>query len=575
MNSSSLIKIICLVFIMTLAASACGQAPGEIVDSVNVEGNYNIAGTNPDGSEYGCMLDITKNGDVYDWYWFACGDYEGTGIQQGEMISVAWGSSDCAIYSYEILADGSLEAIWTPMEYTNLGTERAIPQQADGTTLEGMYAVTGKNPDGSKYEGTLEVIVNGDVYDWRWDVGGEFQGTGIRRENTVSVAYGGAGCSVMSYLVHEDKTLDSLWAYVGATDLGTETVTPLNADATETAGQNNEPQVGEVGQNASDAPARPSAGCGNEPPSFPGATATMNIEVNGLKRVYLLHLPTNYDRNKPTSLVLAFHGYTDSAGGMEGTGLSYHADEYNYIVVYPHATHFLGDSGYITSWNDLTCNASPGPEGPICSEDATKYPFPADCGDNVSKECNWCTCNDDLGYVEQVLDELEQNLCIDLNRVYATGMSNGGMFVNRLGCDMADRFAAIAPVSGTLARGFNCAPDSSNQTSIMYIHGRDDDYVDVTGKESTDGYFYTPVEDVMALWASPESQNCSEEVTPYPTIADNIRGMQCTQHKDCETGAEIVSCWWDAGHAWPGGNTPFGNDMIWDFFLKNPKNIQP
>jgi polyhydroxybutyrate depolymerase len=343
--------------------------------------------------------------------------------------------------------------------------------------------------------------------------------------------------------------------------------------------QTNKAQVGAVGQNVSDAPVRPSVGCGIEPTSFPGATTSIPITVNGLDRVYLLHLPSNYDPNKPTSLVLSFHGYTDSAGGMEtGTGMSYHADEYSYIVVYPHATHFLGNSGLVTSWNDLTCNASPGPAGPICNMEKAapaNYPFPGDCGPGVSQECNWCTCNDDLGYVEQVLDELEANLCIDLNRVYATGMSNGGMFVHRLGCDMADRFAAIAPVAGTLARGFNCAPDSSDQISIMNIHGRDDDYVDVTGKESTDGYYYTAIDDVMAFWASPSSQNCDEEVIPYPAIADGVRGMECTQHSDCTTGAEVVSCWWDAGHAWPGGITMWGNDMIWDFFLRNAKRINP
>ena len=340
--------------------------------------------------------------------------------------------------------------------------------------------------------------------------------------------------------------------------------------------QINKVQVGAVGQNVSDAAVRPSAGCGSEPTAFPGATTSIPITVNGLDRVYLLHLPPNYDTNKPTSLVLSFHGYTDSAGGMEsGTGMSYHADKYGYIVVYPHATHFLGNSGYITSWNDLTCNASPGPEGPICSEKAASYAFPTDCGSTVSTECNWCTCNDDLGYVEQVLNELEGSLCIDLNRIYATGMSNGGMFVQRLGCDMADRFAAIAPVAGTLARGFNCAPDSSDQISIMNIHGREDDYVDVTGAESTDGYFYTAIDDVMALWAGPSSQNCADEVTPYTTIADGVRGMKCTQHTSCATGAEVVSCWWDAGHAWPGGITSWGDDMIWDFFLRNPKTIQP
>jgi len=332
-----------------------------------------------------------------------------------------------------------------------------------------------------------------------------------------------------------------------------------------------------VGQMLSTAPSRPSAGCGQQPKNLIGATSTVKINVNGKERVYLLHIPANYDPNKPTSLVLSIHGYTDSAGGMEsGTGMSYHADEYNYIVVYPQSTNFRSQGKLITSWNDLTCNASPGPAGPICSADHTQYALPSDCGPEVLKDtCNWCSCNDDLGYINKVLDEVESDLCVDLNREYATGMSNGGMFTNRLGCDLADRFAAIAPVSGTLAKGFNCAPASTEQISILYIHGRQDDYVDVTGKESTDGYFYTPATDVMALWASPPSQNCSNEVTPYPTIADGISGFSCTQNDNCTNGSEVVSCWWDAGHAWPGGASPWGDDLIWDFFLRHAKNIQP
>lgn len=345
---------------------------------------------------------------------------------------------------------------------------------------------------------------------------------------------------------------------------GRQTVTPSTATP--------KPKLGEVGQFTSNVPARSSAGCGKQPTHFAGATSSVSINVNGMDRIYLLHIPTDYDSNKPTSLVLSIHGYTDSAGGMEsGTGMSYHADKYNYIVIYPNATNFKSEGRLITSWNDLTCNASPGPAGPICSETADKYPFPTTCSESVSKDCNWCTCNDDIGYINQMLDETEANLCVDLNRVYATGMSNGGMFTHRLGCDLANRFAAIAPVAGTLARGFNCAPDSADQISIMNIHGRQDDYVDVTGKESSDGYFYTAIDDVMSLWASSESQSCDSEVTVYPTIADGVNGMTCTQHADCKTGAEVVSCWWDASHDWP----TYGADMIWDFFLKNPKNVKP
>jgi polyhydroxybutyrate depolymerase len=315
---------------------------------------------------------------------------------------------------------------------------------------------------------------------------------------------------------------------------------------------------------------RPSDGCGTIPTDTNNPNDGIDMQVGELNRQYYLYLPPGYDPETPTSLVLSFHGYNGNAISQQyGIGMNAQADKYGFIIAYPEATSFSTSSENISSWNDLTCNASPGPEGPICAADAYKYAFPPECGEPT--DCNWCTCHDDLAFIEQILDELEQNFCIDRNRIYATGMSNGGMFVHRLGCDMADRFAAIVPVSGTLAKGFNCVPDNATQISIMNIHGTQDDYVDVTGAVSSDGYLYTAVSDVMEAWSAPESQGCDPDITPYPTVADGMRGMTCTQNTNCETGAEVVSCWWDAGHDWPTGNNQFGNEMIWDFFRKNAK----
>jgi polyhydroxybutyrate depolymerase len=355
---------------------------------------------------------------------------------------------------------------------------------------------------------------------------------------------------------------------VGSADLGTEEITPSDGVPVVEELPPSEPI--DLGEYTDDIEPRPSAGCGIVPHAEPGQTEATDTQVGDLDRKYYLHLPSGYDPDTPTSLVLSLHGYTDSAVGMEyGTGMNVQADKYGFIIVYPDATSFSSGSGPISSWNDLSCNASPGPEVPICSENAWTYEFPPECGKRT--DCNWCTCHDDLAFIKQMLDELEGNLCIDRNRIYATGMSNGGMFVHRLGCDMANRFAAIAPVSGTLARGFNCAPDTSTQISIMNIHGLQDDYVDVTGKESSDGYLYTAVTDVMAAWSAPQSQGCDLDVTPYQTVADGLRGMACTQNANCLTGAEVVSCWWNAGHDWPAGDVQFGNEMIWEFFRKNPK----
>ena len=252
------------------------------------------------------------------------------------------------------------------------------------------------------------------------------------------------------------------------------------------------------------------------------------------------------------------------------TWMSRHADKHGYVAVYPQATSFKDPiEGTVTSWNDLSCNASPGPEGPTCKS-PMRIPSPPECGE--PSECNWCTCHDDLAFVEQLLDELEDTLCIDLDRVYAMGMGNGAMFAHRLGCDMPDRFAAIAPVAGTPAKGFNCAPGGSASISIMNLHGDQDGTYPADGSKSTSGWFYVPVDDVIDAWASTDSQGCDDAETPYPTSKDGTQELACAQRANCRTGAEVVSCFWAGDHPSVYGiHIPFGNDVIWDFFAENSK----
>ena len=160
-----------------------------------------------------------------------------------------------------------------------------------------------------------------------------------------------------------------------------------------------------------------SPGCGLAPPSTPGRSADLPLAYDGLARGYRLHLPDGYDASAPTPLVVSIHGYYSNGRTNESfTGLSTSADANGFIVVYPESTSFSAPGwGTINSWNDEACNASPGPEGPTCSPTADVYPCPPECG--TCGDCNWCSCHDDLGFVNAVIDDLEATLCIDLDRV--------------------------------------------------------------------------------------------------------------------------------------------------------------
>lgn len=92
--------------------------------------------------------------------------------------------------------------------------------------ISGKYAIVGTNEDGSPYRGGLEVIKHGDVYQFRWDAGRQYDGVGVPNGPVVAVAFtggsNGKGCGVVTYQVLADGTLDGNWGYWGVNEMGTE-----------------------------------------------------------------------------------------------------------------------------------------------------------------------------------------------------------------------------------------------------------------------------------------------------------------------------------------------------------------
>src|SRR5258705_5179507 len=102
----------------------------------------------------------------------------------------------------------------------------ATPAATPTVDLAGQYTVAGTNENGSPYKGELEVISHGDVYQFRWKAGPQYDGIGIPNGGVVAVAFtqgaNGKGCGVVSYQILADGTLDGAWGYWGVNERGTE-----------------------------------------------------------------------------------------------------------------------------------------------------------------------------------------------------------------------------------------------------------------------------------------------------------------------------------------------------------------
>ena len=171
-------------------------------------------------------------------------------------------------------------------------------------------------------------------------------------------------------------------------------------------------------------------------------------------RSYILHVPPKYDGKTRLPLVIDMHGKGGTGQGQMGSGWLAKADAVGIVMMYP--------DGLYNSWNG----------------------GPAGCPTLV------CCCQpaqdqniDDAGFLRAAVAKTAQDGCIDLKRVYATGLSNGGIMSHWLACDAADMFAAIAPASGP--NMIDCKP--SRPVTVVNYRGRQDTLVLYNGGASMAG----------------------------------------------------------------------------------------
>ena len=144
-------------------------------------------------------------------------------------------------------------------------------------------------------------------------------------------------------------------------------------------------------------------------------------------------------------LLLAFHGAGGSGPGMAPySGLTRVADQSGFVVAYPSAA----APRHVWTLRETEDDRVPG--------------------------------GDDVSFTRQLIDRLESQLCIDARRVSAAGVSNGGGFVARLGCELSDRLAGIVVVAGGFSSLSACTPGRA--LSVLEIHGTDDPVVPYGGR---------------------------------------------------------------------------------------------
>ena len=264
------------------------------------------------------------------------------------------------------------------------------------------------------------------------------------------------------------------------------------------------------------------------------------MKYDGERRGYLVHEPANLNCDVPAAVIIALHGGVGTPKNIEEQSqLSVLSDAEGFYACYP--------KGENRTWNGGGC-----------------------CGKAQKNN------RDDVGFISAVIDELLENYNIDPNRVYVTGMSNGGFMAYRLACELPDKIAAIAPVASSMNVEV-CNPESP--VPVIHFHSYNDSSIPWQGGtgDGLSDHYNPPLDSVLTAWAT--HNGCA---LPDTTTHDGTDYDQRDWHSCIDSSVVRLVISHDGGHSWPGGTKPRGTRdepsahinagaLMWEFFQHHPK----
>jgi polyhydroxybutyrate depolymerase len=274
------------------------------------------------------------------------------------------------------------------------------------------------------------------------------------------------------------------------------------------------------------------------------------ITVGTASRRYLLHVPASYRSGTAMPVVVLFHGGQGSATTIANiTGkdtFSIFADRAGFIAIYPNSV-----SG---TWDDGR--------------------------DTVTVATN------DVAFVDALLDEVAKDYHVDTKRVYATGISNGGMMTHRLACDLTKRFAAVATVAANMPVSLSTKCSPSRAMPIAMLSGDSDPLMPYAGGSIPSGISgnVLSVVDTVKFWSNKNGLVATAKTSSL-TDADTTDGTTTMLLEYGAAGSSNDIALYSirgGGHTWPSGTQYFtelligkvtrdfsGNDAIWNFLSKH------
>lgn len=299
----------------------------------------------------------------------------------------------------------------------------------------------------------------------------------------------------------------------------------------------------EAGENTTDSPKGTSPGDYN-----------FSLVHDGLKRTYRIHIPSSYHKNRSMPLVIALHGGGGTGEGMEELtrgGFNTLSEKEGFIVVYP--------DGVKKNWND---------------------------GRKEVRSRAHREKIDDVGFISALVVKFTKELNIDQKRVYVTGISNGALMSDRLACELSEKIAAIALVTGSIPKNKTYTSLPSRPIPVLVINGIADPLVpweggEIVGILGEQRGEVISTSETIKFWVTHNRCSSTPVITELPdkNPLDGTRVRREAYSKGREATEVILYAIEGGGHTWPGGRQYLperiigktskdidANEVIWNFF---------
>lgn len=268
-------------------------------------------------------------------------------------------------------------------------------------------------------------------------------------------------------------------------------------------------------------------------PTSPATSKPLHIEsgsfeFEGQKREYMVLTPDTYSGSQKYPLVIYLHTHGNPVeDDWNNIELSQYADSHDFMVVYPRAIRAIWNSGF---------------------------------GDRIGRggpDVN------DVGFIDALIDTLDTNYNLDLERIYTVGWSNGGFMAYKLACQLSHRIAAVAVVGGALSTNTLAECNPHRPVPILHIHGTRASWVPIEGAIG-----WESVDQTLNFWISFNACEKVEITTLEDLDLTDDLSVEKITYSDCTDNSNVIYFKRiGGGNYWPTARSGlFTEEEVWNFF---------